>query len=475
MDRNYFFSKSDLDVEQAAQMVETCLAGFDDGELYLQYSESESVSILDRAIKSSSYDISKGFGMRGVIGELTGFAHSNIIDSQNLKEAINVVKLSCKLDKAHHVDVAPVRNVSQTLYRNVNPIGEISYLQKVEKLINIDNYLRDKSPYVKQVSASFASTYTIIQIIRDRAFIIHDIKPIVHFRVMVIVEKNGRSESGFHGIGMRCSALELFNEDNIKNTADEALRSAFVNLESVESIAGEKTVVLGPGYPGILLHEAIGHGLEGDANRKKTSAFYDLMGKKVAANGVTVIDDGTILGRRGSMHFDDEGTPSSKNVLIENGILVNYMQDRMNARLMNAKPTGNGRRQSYSHTPIPRMTNTFMLSGHDDPEAIIADVKDGVYAKTFGSGQVDTTSGKFVFNATECYMIENGKITQPLKGATLIGNGPDILTKITAIGNDFELDSGIGMCGKMGQSVPVGVGQPTLRIDKITVGGTQIS
>jgi TldD protein len=474
MDKNYFFSNSDLDVDKAAKLVENCLTGFDDGELYLQYSESESVSILDGAIKSSSYDVTKGFGMRGVIGELTGFAHSNVIDLDNLNQALNVVNLAKKYNQAKHIDLSPEKSKAKSLYTQVNPINEIPYLDKVNKLIDVDQYLRSKSPYVKQVSASFASTYSAIQIIRDSSFNISDIKPIIHFRVMVIVERNGKSESGFHGIGMRTSALKLFTDENIKNTADEALRSALVNLESIESLAGEKTVVLGPGYPGILLHEAVGHGLEGDANRKKTSAFCTLLGKRVAANGVTVIDDGTLFERRGSINFDDEGTPSARNVLIEDGILVNYMQDRMNARLMGKKPTGNGRRQSYSHTPIPRMTNTFMLAGKDDPKTIIADVKDGIYAKTFGSGQVDPTSGKFVFNATECYLIENGKLTRPLKGTTLIGNGPDILTRITAIGNDFELDSGIGMCGKMGQSVPVGVGQPTVRIDKITVGGSKI-
>lgn len=474
MNRNYFFSNTDLDIDKAAKLVENCLHGFDDGELYLQYAESETISILDGAIKTSSYDVSKGFGMRGVVGELTGFAHSNIIDLDNLNQAMNVVSLAKKYNQAKHIDLSPNKGRAESLYTHLNPIHEISYPDKVNKLIDVDQYLRSKSPYVKQVSASFASSYSVIQIIRDSNFDLSDIKPIIHFRVMVIVEKNGQSESGFHGIGMRSSALSLFTEENIKHTADEALRSALINLDAIESFAGEKTVVLGAGYPGILLHEAVGHGLEGDANRKKTSAFCELLGKRVAAPGVTVIDDGTLANRRGSINFDDEGTPSARNTLIEDGILVSYMQDRMNARLMNKKPTGNGRRQSYCHTPIPRMTNTFMLGGTEDPESIIADVKDGIYAKAFGSGQVDSTSGKFVFNATECYLIENGKITQPLKGTTLIGNGPDILTKITAIGNDFELDSGIGMCGKMGQSVPVGVGQPTIRIDKITVGGTKI-
>jgi len=476
MDRNYFFSNSDLDVENAAKLVEACLTGFDDGELYLQHSESENIAILDRVIKSSSYDVTQGFGMRGVIGTLTGFAHSNAIDLSNINQAIEVVNLSKKLGHNSNVNLSPGMTGKRagSLYIQTNPIGEISYQDKVDKLIAVDHYIRDKSPYVRQVSASFASAYSIIQIIRSNNFIVSDIKPIVQFRVMVIVEKNGKSESGFHGIGMRVSATELFSEKNIKETADEALRSALVNLDAIESLAGEKTVVLGAGYPGILLHEAVGHGLEGDANRKKTSAFATLMGKRVATKGVTVIDDGTIANRRGSINFDDEGTPSARNILIDDGILVNYMQDRLNARLMNKAPTGNGRRQSYSHIPIPRMTNTFMLAGEDSPEDIIADVKDGIYAKTFGSGQVDPTSGKFVFNATECYLIENGKITKPVKGTTLIGNGPDILTKITAIGNDLELDSGIGMCGKMGQSVPVGVGQPTIRIDKITVGGTKI-
>ena len=474
MDRNYFFANSDLDIDKAAKLVENCLAGFDDGELYLQYSESENISILDRAIKSSSYDVIQGFGMRGVLGELTGFAHSNIIDLANLNQAFEVVNLSKKFGTKNNVDLSALKTNSKSLYTQSNPIAEIPYLGKVNKLIEIDNYLREKSPFVKQVSASFSSGYTVIQIIRSDGFVVNDIKPIVQFRVMVIVEKNGRSESGFYGIGKRISALELFTDENIKKTADEALRSAIVNLDSIESLAGEKTVILGPGYPGILLHEAVGHGLEGDANRKKTSAFHNLLGKRVAAKGVTVIDDGTIPNLRGSINFDDEGTPSARNTLIEDGILTNYMQDKLNSRLMGKAPTGNGRRQSYCNIPIPRMTNTFMLAGNSNPDDIIADVKDGIYAKTFGSGQVDPTSGKFVFNSTECYLIENGKLTQPLKGTTLIGNGPDILTRITAIGNDFELDSGIGVCGKMGQSVPVGVGQPSIRIDKITVGGTKI-
>jgi len=473
MDRNFFFQNSNIDIDQASNLVEQSLNGFDDGEVYLQYSESENISFVDKVIKSSSFDISQGFGMRGVIGEITGFAHSNVIDLANFNQAATVLKSAKKFGTSGNHDVSKSTIVQRSLYSQHNPIADLSFNKKIDLISAIDHYIREKNSFVKQVSASISTSYKVIQIIRNKDFIVSDIRPMVQFRVMVIVEKGGRSESGFYGIGNRGAALDLYNFDNFKTAADEALREALVNVEAVDCLAGERTVVLGPGYPGILLHEAVGHGLEGDANRKKTSAFADMMGKRVAAKGVTVIDDGTMEARRGSLNFDDEGTSTARNILIEDGILVNYMQDRLNARLMNKKPTGNGRRQSYSCVPIPRMTNTFMLAGNDNPADIIADVKEGIYAKSFGSGQVDPTSGKFVFNTTECYLIENGKITSPLKGATLIGNGPDILTKITAIGNDLELDSGIGTCGKEGQSVPVGVGQPTVRIDKITIGGTK--
>ncbi len=473
-DKNYFFKNSNIDVNQAAKILEKTLEGYDDGEIYLQYSQSENISIVDRVIKACSFDIDQGFGMRGVIGEACGFAHSNVIDRNSIEDAASAVKGISTYAKSFNNFTMPSNLKKLNLYSKVNPIHEHEFNKKIDLLVETDEYLRSKNSLVKQVSVSIGSSFKKIQIIRDSNFIVEDSRPIIQGRVMVIVEKNGRSESGFYGFGGRGSALELYTLEQFKYAADQALNQAITNLEAVESPAGESIVVLGPGYPGILLHEAVGHGLEGDANRKKTSVFSELMGKVVAAKGVTVIDDGTMPGRRGSLNFDDEGTTCQKNVLIEDGILVGYLQDRLNGRLMGLSSTGNGRRQSYCHMPIPRMTNTIMLAGNSNPSDIIADVKKGVYAKAFGGGQVDTTSGKFVFNTTECYLIENGKITSPLKGVTLIGNGADVLTKITAIGNDLELDTGLGVCGKQGQSVPVGVGQPTVRVDGITVGGAKI-
>ncbi len=368
--------------------------------------------------------------------------------------------------------IAPPFGTNQQLYTDINPLKEVAFERKIELLQQIDAYVRGKDPRVKQVSASLSGQWQAVHIMKADGSSASDIRPLVRLNVSVIAEANGRMETGSHGMGGRVGYDEYITEHNWKKLADEALRQALVNLESIPAPAGEMQVVLGSGWCGVLLHEAIGHGLEGDFNRKGTSAFSGLMGKQVASKGVTVVDDGTMPNRRGSLSIDDEGTPTSRTVLIEDGILTGYIQDRLNARLMNMRATGNGRRESFACQPMPRMTNTYMLGGDANPKDIIASVKRGIYTAHLGGGQVDITSGKFVFSASEAYLIENGKITTPVKGATLIGNGPDILTKVGAIGNDMALDDGVGTCGKGGQSVPVGVGQPTLLIDALTVGGT---
>ncbi|MEM8798533.1 MAG: metalloprotease TldD, partial [Pseudomonadota bacterium] len=367
---------------------------------------------------------------------------------------------------------AAPRATNQSLYAPVNPLESVSFQNKVKLLNEIDTYLRAKDPHVVQVSANLNGEWQAIQILRPDGQLIDDIRPLVRVGISVVIERDGRRETGYAGAGGRTTYGEFITEEAWQVQADEALRIALVNLEAVDAPAGEMPVVLGPGWPGVLLHEAVGHGLEGDFNRKKTSAFSGLMGERVAAPGVTVVDDGTMENRRGSLSIDDEGTPTERTVLIEDGILTGYMQDRMNARLMGMAATGNGRRESFAHAPMPRMTNTFMLAGQDDPADILTRVDNGIYARNFGGGQVDITSGKFVFSCTEAYKIENGKVTAPIKGATLIGNGPDVLTKVTAIGNDLELDRGVGICGKAGQSVPAGVGQPTCLVSALTVGGT---
>jgi TldD protein len=369
---------------------------------------------------------------------------------------------------------APPHGTNRHLYGDDNPLALLEFGKKVDLLAEMDAYARRKDERVRQVTVSLLGNWQAIEIMRRDGFRAADIRPLVRLNVSVMVEKDGRMETGGYGVGGRVTYDRYVDPDSWKATVDEALRRALVNLESVAAPAGEVPVVLGPGWPGILLHEAIGHGLEGDFNRKKTSAFAGLMGQRIAAPGVTVVDDGTMDDRRGSLTIDDEGTPTERTVLIEDGILRGYMQDRMNARLMGAKSTGNGRRESYAHSPMPRMTNTLMLAGPHDPEEILKSVKKGIYAVSFGGGQVDITSGKFVFSCTEAYMIENGKKGAPVKGATLIGNGPDVLTRVSMIGNDMELDPGIGTCGKDGQGVPVGVGQPTLKIDSLTVGGTAV-
>jgi TldD protein len=467
-----FFDKTGMDKSAVTRLVSNALQGCDDGELYLEYCQSESFSFDDGRIKNASFDTSQGFGLRAVAGETTGFAHSTTLTEQSIARAGETVRAVRSGRGGTLAD--PPSGTNQQLYTDDNPLPMVPFDIKVATLAEIDAYARKKDPRVKQVSASLAGSWQAVHILRPDGYNVADIRPLVRLNVSVIVEDKGRMESGSYGTGGRVTYGEFLKAATWQGAVDEAMRQALVNLESVEAPGGEMQVVLGAGWPGILLHEAVGHGLEGDFNRKKTSAFSNLMGQRVASKGVTVVDDGTFHDRRGSLTVDDEGTPTSRTVLIEDGILTGYLQDRLNARLMNMRPTGNGRRQSYAHHPMPRMTNTFMLGGDRHPDEIISSVKKGLYAVNFGGGQVDITSGKFVFSATEAYMIEDGKVGRPVKGATLIGNGPDAMTKVSMIGNDMKLDPGIGTCGKDGQGVPCGVGQPTLKIEQLTVGGTAV-
>ena len=467
---NFFFSQSELDEPRTESLVSDALSGMDDGELYLESTQSESFSFDDGRLKGASFDSSQGFGLRAVTGESTGYAHSNELSEGAIKRAAKTVR-AVKTGESGTMSLAPARTNKQ-LYSDENPLGGVEFARKVELLEEIDAYARAADPRVRQVSASVLGSWQAVEIIRADGHRVRDVRPLVRLNVAVVMGEGDRQESGHEGAGGRQSYDFLFDEAHWKSQTDEALRQAAVNLESIAAPAGEMTVVLGPGWPGVLLHEAIGHGLEGDFNRKKTSAFAGLMGEQVASKGVTVVDDGTLGAKRGSLSVDDEGTPTERTVLIEDGILTGYMQDRLNARLMGQKATGNGRRQSFAHAPMPRMTNTFMLAGDKDPREILASVDDGIYAVNFGGGQVDITSGKFVFSCTEAYRIKGGKIAEPVKGATLIGSGPDVLKRVSMIGNDLKLDNGVGTCGKGGQTVPAGVGQPTLRIDGITVGGT---
>ncbi len=465
-----FFTKAGLDRSRVEDLTTDALDGADDGELFLEYCQSESISFDDGRVRSASFDTSQGFGLRSISGDAAGYAHSSELSDEAIKRASATVKAVRSGHGGTYADAPTGTNVK--LYSEDNPLGDIAFEDKVGVLSDIDAYLRAKDPRVAQVMASVSGEWQAVQIIRPDGYRAADIRPLVRLNISVIAQDGDRMESGSHGTGGRTSYQTYLDPNNWRGYADEALRQALLNLESVPAPAGEMTVVLGPGWPGILLHEAIGHGLEGDFNRKKTSAFAGLMGERVASPGVTVVDDGTIHDRRGSLSIDDEGTPTKSTTLIEDGILVGYMQDRMNARLMDMAATGNGRRQSYAHAPMPRMTNTYMLAGDKDPGEILESVESGVYAVNFGGGQVDITSGKFVFTCTEAYLIENGCKGAPVKGATLIGNGPDALTRVSMIGNDMELDPGVGTCGKDGQGVPVGVGQPTMRLDGLTVGGT---
>jgi TldD protein len=467
-----FFDKTGMDKTAVDGIVSNALHGCDDGELFMEYCQSESFLFDDGKVKSASFDTSQGFGLRAVAGETTGFAHASNLDEQSIARAADTVK-AVRTGSGGTL-AEPPSGTNQQLYTDANPLPLVPFDVKVETLAEIDAYARSKDPRVKQVTASLGGSWQAVHIVRAGGEAAADIRPLVRLNVSVVVGDGTRMESGNYGTGGRVTYEEFLKPETWRAAVDEALRQALVNLESVDAPGGEMSVVLGPGWPGILLHEAVGHGLEGDFNRKKTSAFSDLMGKQVASKGVTVVDDGTFADRRGSLTIDDEGTPTSKTVLIEDGILTGYLQDRLNARLMGMRPTGNGRRESHAHHPMPRMTNTFMLNGDRTSDEIVSTVKKGIYAVSFGGGQVDITSGKFVFSATEAYLIEDGKVTRPVKGATLIGNGPDVLTKVSMIGNDMKLDPGVGTCGKDGQGVPVGVGQPTLKIEQLTVGGTAI-
>ncbi|HEY5237360.1 MAG TPA: metalloprotease TldD [Rhizomicrobium sp.] len=470
MAKDLFFDRTGMDRGRVQRLVDDALKGSDDGELFLEYRQSESFSFDDGRLKAAAFDTMQGFGLRSVAGEATGYAHASELSEDAIKRAAETVRA---VSQGHSgVAAASPQRTNARLYTDIDPLGTAGFEAKVKLLQEMNEYARSKDPRVKQVSASLSGEWQNVEIVRPGGETYRDIRPLVRLNVSVVVEKNGRQEAGSFGGGGRGGYETYLASDYWHGAVDEALRQALVNLDSVPAPAGEMNVVLGPGWPGILLHEAVGHGLEGDFNRKKTSAFAGLLGQRVAAPGVTVVDDGTIGGRRGSLTIDDEGTPTSRTVLIEDGILKGYMQDRQNARLMGVAPTGNGRRQSYANSIMPRMTNTTMIGGDRDPAEIIASVDRGIYAVNFGGGQVDITNGKFVFTCTEAYLLENGKIGPAIKGATLIGNGPEAMTRVKMIGNDMKLDTGVGTCGKNGQSVPVGVGQPTLRIDGLTVGGT---
>lgn len=444
----------------------------DEADLYFQYTRSEGWSLEEGIVKTGSFSIDQGVGVRAVSGEKTAFAYSDDISEASLLDAARTVRTISAAAHSRRAQAA-TKNVakSRSLYAGVDPISTLDSTTKVELLGKVERLARAKDPRVAQVMAGLASEYDVVLVARADGTLAADVRPLVRLSVTVIAEQKGRREVGSSGGGGRFG-LAYFSDEQISQYVDEAVHAAVTNLDARPAPAGEMTVVLGPGWPGILLHEAIGHGLEGDFNRKGSSAFSGRVGERVAAKGVTVLDDGTIADRRGSLNVDDEGNTSQKTVLIEDGILKGYIQDSMNARLTGVAPTGNGRRESYAHVPMPRMTNTYMLGGDKEPEEIVKSIKKGLYATNFGGGQVDITSGKFVFSASEAYWVENGKILYPVKGATIVGNGPDALTRVTMIGNDMKLDSGVGTCGKEGQSVPVGVGQPTLRIDGLTVGGT---
>lgn len=465
-----FFGQADLERATVERLLGEALSGCDDGELYMEYQRSEGFVFDDGRLKTASFDTTQGFGLRAVCGDVTGYAHASVMDEAALRRASETVR-AVRGGHNGSVALAPIA-AGPGLYADQDPLAGVPFAEKVKLLADIDAYARSLDSRVRQVSVSLSGSWQAVQILRADGRRVADIRPLVRLNVSVVVGEGDKMETGSDGAGGRVGYARFMEPTSWRRQVDEALRQALVNLGSVPAPAGEMTVVLGPGWPGILLHEAIGHGLEGDFNRKGTSAFAGLMGQRVAAPGVTVVDDGTIADRRGSITIDDEGTPSNRTVLIEDGILTGYIQDRMNARLMNMNPTGNGRRQSYAHAPMPRMTNTYMLAGQHSPEEIIKSVPKGLYAVNFGGGQVDITSGKFVFSAAEAYLIENGKIGPAVKGATLIGNGPDSLTKVAMIGNDLKLDHGVGTCGKDGQSVPVGVGQPTLKMEGLTVGGT---
>lgn len=467
-----FFNRTGMDKTRVEGIVDKALADTDDGELFLEYRQSEGLVFDDGQLKSASFDTAQGFGLRAVAGEAAGYSHATEISEDAIKRASDTVT-AVRTGHTGSYAAAP-QKTNRSLYIDENPLNQVPFKEKVKLLTEIDTYARAKDGRVRQVSASISGEWQAVQIVRADGETAADIRPLVRLNISCVVGDGDRQEAGSYGSGGRENYTAYLEPKSWQGAADEALRQALVNLEAVPTPAGEMPVVLGPGWPAILLHEAIGHGLEGDFNRKKTSAFSELMGKQVASKGVTVVDDGTIEDRRGSLTIDDEGTPTQRTVLIEDGVLTGYMQDRMNARLMGVAATGNGRRESYAHAPLPRMTNTIMINGEHEPEEILCSVKKGLYAVNFGGGQVDITSGKFVFTCTEAYLIEDGKKGAPLKGATLIGNGPDALTRVSMIGNDMALDPGVGTCGKDGQGVPVGVGQPTMLLEQLTVGGTEM-
>jgi TldD protein len=462
--------RAGLDRSRLAKIIARGLEGADDGELFLEYRQSEMLVFDNGRLKQATYDTSQGFGLRAVKDEAVGYAHASDMSEAAIARAADAVR-AVKGGYSGHYAGPPARS-NVKLYGEESPLASPAFESKARLLETIDAYARAKDPRVRQVSVSLGASWQAAEIVRGDGETYRDVRPLVRVNVSVVVGDGDRQETGSAGYGGREGYERFIVAETWQGAVDNAVRQALTNLDAVPAPAGEMDVVLGPGWPGVMLHEAVGHGLEGDFNRKKTSAFAGLMGQRVAAKGVTVVDDGTITLRRGSLSIDDEGTPTGRTVLIEDGILVGYMQDRQNARLMGMKPTGNGRRESFAHVPMPRMTNTYMLAGTRDPEEIIASVKSGIYAVHFGGGQVEITSGKYVFECTEAYRIENGKRGAPIKGAMLIGNGPTDLNRISMVGNDLALDEGIGTCGKNGQGVPVGVGQPTLRIDRITVGGT---
>jgi len=459
-----------LDEAEALSVLRGALDGAEDGELFLERRRSESLVLDDGRIRQASYDATEGFGLRAVNGEVAGYAHSTDISLSALRRAAETARLA--VGDGGGVMAPPPPGTNRHLYAATDPLAGSSFALRLDTLREIDAFARDLDPRVVQVTASLAASLQEVEILRPEGIRLRDIRPMARLNVAVILDQDGRRESGSAGGGGRISLDGLMARDHWEGVVREALRIARVNLTAVAAPAGPMDVVVGPGWPGVLLHEAVGHGLEGDFNRKGVSAFSGRMGQQVAARGVTVVDDGTIPDRRGSITIDDEGTPSARNVLIEDGILVGYMQDRQNGRLMGAGSTGNGRRESHAHIPMPRMTTTFMLPGTDDPAAILTDLRDGIYAVGFGGGQVDITNGKFVFNCTEAYRVRNGVVGEALKGATLIGDGPNAMGQIRAIGNDLQLDPGIGNCGKAGQWVPVGLGQPTLMLGGLTVGGS---
>lgn len=469
---NIFFARSGMDRGAVERIVREALSGMDDGELFLEYRQSEGLVWDDGKLRNANFDVSQGFGLRSVVGETVGYAHDVNIDERAIKRAAETVK-AVRGGYSGTLAQAPI-GTNRKLYDEVNIINGRDFSEKIKLLQEIDAYLREKDSRIRQVSISLGASWQAVQILGAGGWRVADIRPSMRLNISVVTKQGDKLEHGGMGGGGRIPYDKVFNPDEWKNIADEALRKALVNLDAGEAPAGEMTVVLGPGWPAVLLHEAIGHGLEGDFNRKKTSAFSEMMGKRIAAKGVNIVDDGSLEYRRGSITVDDEGTPSQCTTLVEDGILVGYIQDRMNARLMGAESTGNGRRESFACQPYPRMTNTIMRSGEHSRDEIIASVKKGIYVPDIGGGQVDITSGNFVFTAIEAYELENGKIGRPIKGASLVGSGPEVLKQITMIGNDCELDRGIGSCGKNGQTVPVGIGQPTLRIENMTVGGSAV-